>query len=121
MTTLGAQIIERLNALETAMTDLQLDQPQDRRPVQPAIMAQIETLRNELQELQQQQQRNPIRPGPDDNASGKQWSLFRNKECLPPILGNDYKTQWRTWSYRARDCIAQLDNTLRPKLLQMRV
>ena len=62
MTTLGQQILDRLNALEAQMTEVQLNaETTDPRAARanPAIMAEMETLRDRMRdELTRLQQAN---------------------------------------------------------------
>ena len=119
MTTLGQQILERLNALEAQMTEVQLNaETTDPRAARanPAIMAEMETLRDRMRDELTRLQQASAEGTP---IGGKKRSLMNPKDCLPEVLGNSYKTQWRIWSYKARDFLAQLDETLNNKMLQV--
>ena len=35
---------------------------------------------------------------------------------MPETLGNQYRDKWRTWAYKARDCLAQMDPGLQETL-----
>ena len=112
MATLGQKILERLDTLEATMTDLQLEPPRD-RPA-PTIMVEIERLKSQLEEFKSE-----IKSIPDGSGFSKRRSLLQNKECIPAVLGNDYKFQWRTWSYKTRDYFTQMDPTLATKLMEI--
>ena len=97
MTTLGQQILSRLDALEQSMTELTLDQP-TQRP-NPAVARELETLRNEfrreVEEARQFLNETAGRTSPQDRR------IWSPKDCLPEILSSDYKNRWRAWSYKA--------------------
>ena len=85
MTTLGQQILDRLNALEAQMTEVQLnaqaDAPRGARP-NPAIMAEMEGLRDRMREELTRMQQASAEGIP---AGGKRKSLMNPKDCLPDI------------------------------------
>ena len=108
MATMGQRILERLDAVEAAVTNLQLDQP--RAPDQPAVLRQLEELRQQVRDINL----NP--PTGRDNTQFPTRGLFNPKDCLPEVLSHDYKQKWRVWAYKARDWLAQIDESLGPKL-----
>ena len=67
MATMGQRILERMDAVEAAVTNLQLDQP--RAPDQPAVLRQLEELRSQFRDevnaMRDQLGRNPT-PGHDN-------------------------------------------------------
>ena len=116
MATMGQRILERLDAVEVAVTNLQLDQP--RAPDQPAVLRQLEELRSQFRDevaaMREQLDRNP--PPGRNNTQFPTRGLFNPKDCLPEVLSHDYKQKWRVWAYKARDWLAQIDESLGPKL-----
>ena len=42
--------------------------------------------------------------------------IFHQKDLMPETLGNQYRDKWRTWAYKARDCLAQMDPGLQETL-----
>ena len=79
MTTLGQQILDRLNALEAQMTEVQLNAeaaPRNAR-ANPAIMAEMESLRDRMrEELTRMQQAN----AEGTPIGGKKRSLMNPKD-----------------------------------------
>ena len=86
MATMGQRILERLDAVEAAVTNLQLDQP--RAPDQPAVLRQLEELRaqlrDELNTMREQLDRNS--PPGRDYTQFPTRGLFNPKDCLPEVL-----------------------------------
>ena len=111
---MGQRILERLTALETQATDIQLaGGATDDRPIRTELDAMRAELQKDMEELRTLLDRYPTGNGPMPDRTKP---LLNSKECLPSVLGNDYKSRWRTWSYKARDYLSLLDDSLGPKL-----
>ena len=81
MATVADDVVARVAALEESMGNMAASLGM---PVELAdLKAEVEELRNRL--------------------FGGQRGLFQAKDLLPEVLGNDYRNQWRIWSYKARD------------------
>ena len=112
MATLGQQILERVEAVENALTDLQLNQ---QRPIPPggdgSSRGELDRIRQQFREelanLREQMQQGRI-----PTESRPRHLMYNQKDVMPEILGHDYKAKWRTWSYKARDWLSQVDSTL---------
>ena len=80
--------MERLEALETSITDLELNQ---QAPIAPGGRREVEQLRTQLREemaaLREDFRNLNTGPGGPDRRKG----LFNSKDCLPEVLSNDYK------------------------------
>ena len=116
MATLGQRLLERMEQVEQAVTDLQLGSTET--PGTTTTQSQIRQMRQELQN-EIGTLRDQIGEMGNGNGTGlgeRRRFALNPKECVPNMLGQDYKQAWRTWSYRARDSLAQVDHTLREKL-----
>ena len=114
MTTLGQQILERLQQLETAVTDMQLNAPGP-RDAQGTGM-QFETLRQQVRDEMANLRREVESSQRGEGSSDRRFKTMHPKDCMPGILGSNYKQDWRTWSYKTRDWLSQMDDTLTAKL-----
>ena len=118
MTTLGQQILSRLDALETAITDVQLGTAAG----DGNGWARMDELRNQMRaEMTALRERlDAYDRAPEgargENSGGIHRSLLNPKDCMPPVLSANYKTLWRTWSYKTRDWLGQLEPGLSAKL-----
>ena len=84
MATMGAQVLSRLENLESSLTNTDLQMAQEIG----AVKAQLES---EILEIKQLLSSTEPRSGP---APGGARSLYNSKEFLPSVLGNSYKDQW---------------------------
>ena len=100
MTTLGQQILTRLEALEATLADVQLNATPDWWPRLDEFRNQM---RQEMANVREQMERLPNGSTQSDNPNGLARSLLNPKDCMPQVLGANYKTFWRTWSYKSRD------------------
>ena len=92
MSTIGQQVLDRITAVETTLADIQNNPTMQRPPTNPAIMVELEQLRNELrQEINRAQEAVGLSRNPFDANGDKRKSLMPPKDCLPPVLGNDYQ------------------------------
>ena len=107
MTTLGQQILDRLAVVEKSITEIQLALPEGID--QPTGMG---DLRRDIEALKKKLEETPSSLG----STADRRPFWNPKDCMPEILSSDYKGRWRTWSYKARDWLAQLDISLGPKL-----
>ena len=73
-------------------------------------------MRQEMANVRDQMERLPNGGTQSDNPNGIARSLLNPKDCMPQVLGANYKTFWRTWSYKSRDWLGQMDRTLKAKL-----
>ena len=94
--------------MEATITDLQLNAPGS-PPTYDVQADEIRKLREDLTTLRQHV--DGINRGGGAPPKG-----LHPKDCMPGILGNNYKQDWRTWSYKARDWFSQFDSTLMVKL-----
>ena len=94
MTTIADDVVNRLTALEASIGAMAAG---------IALPVEFTELRHEVEELRAR-------------LFGGQKGLFQAKDLLPEVLGNDYRNQWRIWSYKARDCLAYEDERLRSVL-----
>ena len=113
MTTLGQQILTRLEALEATVADVQLNATPDGWARLDEFRTQM---RQEMANVREQMERLPNGGTQSDNPNGMTRSLLNPKDCMPQVLGANYKTFWRTWSYKSRDWMGQMDRTLKSKL-----
>ena len=105
-TTIGEQVINRINDLETMMQALQA-RPTD--TMFDNLSQQIRSIQNQLGDLGTSI--------PAGSSTRHQRSLYNSKEFLPDKLGNGFRDSWRSWAYKARDWLGQYDATLPSKLL----
>ena len=96
MGTVGEQLLLRVQAMETAIADLQSTHSSTRD---------LSDLRSELNAEMSRMRELVMGQGgrPADGGMGR--SPYNSKEFLPDVLGSAYKDKWRTWSYKARDWI----------------
>ena len=121
MTTVAQQILNRLNALEGQVGDLQLQGGADDSGVRPPTES-IRNLSNQISDLRTQMQE--IADSRSDRnffedrrgESGKFQNIMSPKEMMPAILNDNFKDRWRTWSYKARDYLSTYDATVNEKL-----
>ena len=106
MTTLGQQIISRLDALEAQVTDMQLKGPTG------TGQAELDEMRNQLRKDMVALREELARGIPIDATQGPRKHMFNSKDCLPDLLSTDCKNRWRAWSYKARDWLSQEDESL---------
>ena len=92
MSTVGEKVLERLDALERGVEDLQVAETTE--ALRRALSQEIAELREQL-----------TQSGPEGRGSNR--SLYSSKEFIPEKLGNDYKQAWRAWSYKVRDWMRQ--------------
>ena len=89
MTTLGQQIITRLDALEAQITEMQL---------QGTIgtgQAELDEMRNQFRKDMTALREEMARGIPTDVPQGPRRHMFNSKDCLSEILSTDYKNRWR--------------------------
>ena len=108
MTTVAQQILNRLDALETQVGDIQLqggadDDSHGPRPPAESIRNlsnQLQELRTQMREMADSQSGTPF----EDRRSGSaRFKTFMSpKETMPPILSENFRERWRLWSYKAR-------------------
>ena len=106
-TTIGEQVINRINALENMLQALQ-ERPTD--AMFENLTQQIRSIQGRLGDLG-----SSIPVG----SVAHRRSLYNSKEFLPDKLGNGYKEAWRSWAYKARDWLGQYDATLPAKLINI--
>ena len=114
MTTLGQQILTRLDALEASLTEITLEQP-TQRP-NPAMAREIESLRTQFRQEVEEMKKFLNESAGRGSPPTHERRIWSPKDCLPEILSTDYKNRWRAWSYKAKDWLAQLDEKLEPVL-----
>ena len=117
MTTIGQQVLDRLEAVEASMAELNNQATMPRPPTSPALLSEMEALRKQFRE-EVERARDMMGFGTNTTANFRK-SLINPKDCLPGVLSSDYKNKWRTWAYKARDFLGQLDYTLPNKLLKL--
>ena len=110
MTTLGQQIITRLDALEAQVIEMQLKGPTGTSPTE------LDEMRNQFRKDMTALREEMARGIPTDVPHAPRRQMFNSKDCLPEILSTDFKSKWRAWSYKARDWLSQEDETLNRKL-----
>ena len=118
MSAVGQQILDRLSAMETAVSDLQLGQPVTGvDDAGQGLKQSMNQLKEEMAQLKLQMGNGSIGMGmgtvPTESFQRRLWNP---KDCMPEVLNNDYRNRWRAWSYKARDWLAQLDPALKQKL-----
>ena len=108
MTTIGEEVLRRLEVIENQMANGGFP---DATPIHPDQTNR--RLTEQLAELRDRVER--MSAGPDSGAS-RPMNGMNPKDVLPEILGNNYKEDWRTWAYKARDYLSMWDPTLNEKL-----
>ena len=85
MTTLGQQIITRLDALEAQVTDMQLKGPTG------TGQAELDEMRSQLRKDMVALREELARGIPTDAPQAPRRHMFNSKDCLPEILSTDFK------------------------------
>ena len=114
MTTVAQQILNRLNALEEQVGDIQLQGGVADTGVRPPtesirnLSNQISELRTQMQEMadSQPERRNPFEDRREESSRFK--NLMSPKEMMPAILNENFRDRWRLWSYKARDFLSTM-------------
>ena len=124
MTTVAQQILNRLDALETQVGDIQLQggvDGDDRGPRPPAesirnLSNQLQELRTQMREMAESQSERGA-PFEDRRNGSAQFKTFMSPiETMPPILSENFRERWRLWSYKARDYLSTFDPTVNEKM-----
>ena len=120
MTTMGQRILERLNDLETAVTEIQLNPPTRPTDGDPNLSdlpnGQIDELRRQFRIEVEEMKKQLLEAGPQFDGMRRDMKLWNPRDCMPDILSSDYKNRWRVWSYKARDWLGMLEDGLASKL-----
>ena len=85
MSTIGERVVQRLDAIEAAMAEMQTN------TTVPEMRQYVD---RQLTEIREQ----IGRATPVDGRSNGTRSLYSSKEFLPEKLGDDHKQRWRVWS-----------------------
>ena len=109
MSTIGEQIIERINGIERRLDVY------DRVGTAGGVgipAEGFETFQNELKELKTRLAEIDL----SGAAPTNQPRQFQSpKDWMPEILSQQYREHWRVWSYKTRDWLSQHDSTLPEK------
>ena len=109
MATIGELVTQRLDRLEEAMENMQLgvpDSPEMINNIRREVRDQVALIRDQF---------STTNGGSGANQGGNR-PIFHQKDLMPETLGNQYRDKWRTWAYKARDCLAQMDPALQETL-----
>ena len=114
MTTIGEQVIERINGIERRLDLFDrlgvaggVGVPTD---AMQELQSDLEQLRNQMEELKT----SPSSPAPPKQPNDP-------KDWMPETLAHQYKDRWRNWSYKTRDWLSQHDSTLPEKTRSGRI
>ena len=107
MTTIGAVVTQRLDTVEQRIADISASIPAGLAREFDELRAQVALMRTRLD--------SGASPGGLSSARGP-FHAGIPKEMMPGILGTNYRDEWRTWAYKARDWISMGDTAVAKKL-----